>query len=178
MASTAVVRAFAAAVALAPRAFAASLCMDVPAGSGQFDNVQIWGCNGQANQRWEMQPIGKDSSLYQISSSSSDPLLGNLCLRLADASDGSLVDLVDCVDLVRGLSGWWHFSEGQIRPLSDSSKCLDASDPMSEGNWLKVWSCNQQPQQMWGYDGDQMTIYLSDSRRLGEVQDSESYVAV
>jgi len=171
MAFTAVVGAFAAAVALVPQASAASLCMDIPAGSGQGDQVQIWGCMemGHANQKWEMEFEGHGA--YQISSD-------NLCLHVrGDASDESLVDLVHC-DTLADYSDQWYFLEGQIQSVKDSSKCLDASDPMSAGNWLKVWSCNQQSQQTWGYDSDQKTIYLSDSRRLSEVQSNESYVAV
>jgi len=170
MAFTAVVGAFAAAVALVPQASAASLCMEVLAvPCPEPCQVMIWRCNGYANQKWEMEPEGH--GVYQISS-------GNLCLHVAvDGSDGSPVDLVHC-DTTADYGDRWFFLEGQIQSVKDSSKCLDASDPMSAGNWLKVWSCNQQSQQTWGYDSDQKTIYLSDSRRLSEVQSNESYVAV
>jgi len=184
MAFSAVVGTFAAAVALVPQAFAASLCMEdhdavVPpaGGSAEGDMLEIHECNGHANQKWEMEespgPLGW---MNQISSD-------NLCLHVdGDASDRSLVDLVHCHTLA-DYSDQWYFLEGQIQSVKDTSVCLDAygdglEPSMSAGIVLQVRTCNQQSWQMWGYDSDQKTIYLSDSRRLSEVQSNESYVAV
>jgi len=46
--------------------------------------------------------------------------------------------------------------------MGDMSKCIDAGD-MNDGTALKLWTCNGQPQQQFGYDGTMKTVYLSSS---------------
>jgi hypothetical protein len=147
--------------ALLPQAFSANLCMDVPdTGVDPLDgDVQIWGCNGQPNQQWNVDD-------FYIKDAQHD-----YCLALpdGDTTNGKRVQLQDgCAGHTWSHSAQgWTFADGDwhIRFKADPSKCLDAGD-MQAGFALMIWDCSDLPQQKWGYDADARTIYLADSRRL------------
>jgi len=151
-------RAMAAKIAL----MAANLCMDVPdTGVDPLNgDVQIWGCNGQPNQQWDVDDFYITDAQH------------GYCLALpnGDTTNGNRVQLQDsCTGHTSSHDAQgWTFADGDwhIRYRSDPSKCLDAGGDMQAGFELMIWDCNDLPQQIWGYDADAKTIYLADSRRL------------
>ena len=74
---------------------------------------------------------------------------------------GSLIDLWECNGHTNQL---FYFDDGayKIQYAGNPSLCLDAGD-MKEGTQLILWGCNGLPQQKWGYDYKEGTIYLADS---------------
>jgi hypothetical protein len=146
--------------ALLPQAFSSNLCMDVPdTGVDPLDgDVQIWGCNGQPNQQWDVDDLYIKDAQHDY------------CLALpdGDTTNRKRVQLQDGCP-VRGslFAQGWTFDgwSSHIRYKADPSKCLDAGD-MQAGFALMIWDCSDLPQQKWGYDADAQTIYLIDSWRL------------
>ena len=145
------------ALLLVPRALGASLCMAAPplGGSGR---VQVQPCGPIAPEKWNVEMAGGTQTISQSAV--------DFCLDLngGDTTNGNLVQVWECNGLA---NQQWVFADGtfQIQYYADKSKCVDAGS-LKPGSKLQIWDCNGTPQQHWGYDSNQQTIYLSDSRRL------------
>ncbi|MFI7040492.1 lectin [Microbispora rosea] len=113
-------------------------CLDVTGVSqNNGTQVQIWDCNGQANQQWTTTSAG-ELRVY-----------GNKCLDVNGGStaDGSSVIIWDC----NGQSNqqWRLNSDGSITAVG-ANKCLDAPNySTANGVKLQIWSCNGQANQRW-----------------------------
>ncbi|MFJ4985611.1 ricin-type beta-trefoil lectin domain protein [Streptomyces sp. NPDC088732] len=116
------------------------LCIDVTdANSGKGKDgtpLQIWNCNGNANQKWE---FASDGTLRSL----------GLCMDVAWGSheNGAVIQLANC-----------HGSAAQQFRLSaagdlvnpDADKCVDVVDEgTASGTRLQLWTCNGQPNQKW-----------------------------
>ncbi|WP_199443504.1 PQQ-dependent sugar dehydrogenase [Umezawaea beigongshangensis] len=113
---------------------ASGKCADV-AGGGSADGakVQLWTCNGGANQRWTV----AGSTLRVL----------DKCLDASGTADGSAVRLWAC----HGGAGqnWAAGANGSlVNP--QSGKCLDANGGgAADGTQLIVWSCHGGANQRW-----------------------------
>ncbi|MCC8250812.1 ThuA domain-containing protein [Saccharothrix luteola] len=109
-------------------------CVDVNGGaSTDGAKVQLWTCNGQANQKWT-----QTGSTFRTL---------DKCLDVNGGSqvDGTLVQLWSC----NGSSGqnWSVQSDGTIR---NGAKCLDANGGSSaDGTQLIIWTCTGGTNQRW-----------------------------
>jgi len=154
------------ACALLRQALAASMCMD----AGSEDSVQVWECNGQPNQQWDLSELHTADMVIRAAPWSHQVLT----LPNGDTTNGSPIILeFDCNPFPHhcGDEGHtpqeWTFDADSwsIRYRADPSKCIDAGD-MSQGAQPFIWDCNGLSQQKWGWDENAQTIYLVDSRRL------------
>ncbi|WP_249350841.1 lectin [Microbispora sp. H10836] len=113
-------------------------CLDV-SGASQANGaqVQLWDCNGQANQRWT--PTGSgELRVY-----------GTKCLDVYNrgTADGGNVVIWDC----NGQSNqqWRLNADGTITAVG-ANKCLDAyNNGTANGTKLVIWTCNGQANQRW-----------------------------
>ncbi|MGW4644895.1 lectin [Sphaerisporangium sp. NPDC004334] len=124
--------------ASAIRGVGSGRCLDVAnVSQANGAQVQIWDCNGQANQQWA--PTGSgELRVY-----------GNKCLDVSNAStaDGAQVAIWDC----NGQSNQqWRFnSDGSITAVG-ANKCLDVPNySTANGVKLQIWSCNGGTNQRW-----------------------------
>ncbi|GAA3463516.1 ThuA domain-containing protein [Saccharothrix longispora] len=109
-------------------------CVDVN-GNSSADGakVQLWTCNGGANQTWTrtgqtLRALGK-------------------CLTVNGGStaDGALVQLWSCTG--SAAQNWSAQSDGSLR---NGAKCLDANGGSSaDGTQLIIWTCNGGANQRW-----------------------------
>ncbi|MEU0485877.1 ricin-type beta-trefoil lectin domain protein, partial [Streptosporangium sp. NPDC006013] len=113
-------------------------CLDVAnVSQANGAQVQIWDCNGQANQQWT--PTGSgELRVY-----------GNKCLDVSNmgTADGTGVHIWDC----NGQSNqkWRLNSDGSITALG-AGKCLDVPNySTANGVKLQIWSCGGAPNQRW-----------------------------
>ena len=103
--------------------------------SANGTKIQLWDCNGGANQSWT------------VASNGTVQVYGK-CLDITGAStaNGALVELWQCNG---GANQQWHASNGElVNPAS--GKCLD--DPNSNtanGTQLELWACNGGANQQW-----------------------------
>ncbi|MEU6341132.1 RICIN domain-containing protein [Streptomyces sp. NPDC046977] len=119
---------------------ASHLCIDVTDANGGKGKdgtpLQIWNCNGQANQKWE---FASDGTLRSL----------GLCMDVAWGSheNGTVIQLANC-----------HGSAAQQFRLSaagdlvnpDADKCVDVLDEgTGAGTRLQLWTCNGQRNQKW-----------------------------
>ncbi|MBN6042237.1 PQQ-dependent sugar dehydrogenase [Amycolatopsis sp. 195334CR] len=107
-------------------------CVDVN-GSGTADGtkVQLWTCNGGANQQWT-----RDGGTWRA--------LGK-CLTAAGSADGSPVQLSTCTG--GGTQNWSAPGDGTLR---NGTKCLDANGGSSaDGTQLIIWTCTGGANQKW-----------------------------
>jgi glucose/arabinose dehydrogenase len=115
---------------------AGGACVDVN-GSSSADGakVQLWTCNGGANQQWT-----RNGNTWRS--------LGK-CMGVAGGgtADGSLVQLSACTGA--GSQNWTAGANGSlVNP--QSGKCLDASGGSSaNGTQLIIWSCHGGTNQRW-----------------------------
>ncbi|MEU8385795.1 ricin-type beta-trefoil lectin domain protein [Streptosporangium sp. NPDC048865] len=120
------------------RGVASGRCLDVAnVSQANGAQVQIWDCNGQANQRWT--PTG----------ASELRVYGNKCLDVLNMSsaDGAAVGIWDCNG--QNNQKWRLNSDGSITALG-SGKCLDAPNySTANGVRLQIWSCNGAANQRW-----------------------------
>ncbi|WP_033443064.1 PQQ-dependent sugar dehydrogenase [Saccharothrix sp. NRRL B-16314] len=112
----------------------ASKCVDVNGGSSADGaKVQLWTCNGGANQRWTM----SGTTLRAL----------DKCMEAAGTADGSLVRLWTCNG--GGGQNWAAGANGSL-VNSQSGKCLDANGGSSaDGTQLIIWSCHGGTNQRW-----------------------------
>ncbi|MER5642957.1 lectin [Streptosporangium sp. NPDC002524] len=113
-------------------------CLDV-SGVSQANGaqVQIWDCNGQANQRWTTTGAG-ELRVY-----------GNKCLDVANqgTANGALVQIWDCNG--QNNQKWRLNTDGTITAVG-ASKCLDVpGNATANGVKLAIWTCNGAANQRW-----------------------------
>ncbi|WNV87370.1 ricin-type beta-trefoil lectin domain protein [Umezawaea sp. Da 62-37] len=112
-------------------------CADVPNGStANGTQVQLWDCNGQANQSWTY------TSGKQLTS-------GGKCLDASGkgTANGTQVVVWDCNGQTN--QQWNANSNGSITSVQ-SNLCLDASGHgTANGTKLVLWSCGGQANQQW-----------------------------
>jgi hypothetical protein len=128
-------------------------CLDANLGSGKLydgDKVQIWACNGNANQRWH-----QNGNEIQNGDTSN----GTFCLDATSQhiGDGDQIQVWGCNGLTNQAwystgnsgspDGWRALSNGANRGL-----CLDANwstGALSDGDKVQLWSCNGGGNQAW-----------------------------
>ncbi|MDP9815135.1 serine/threonine protein kinase [Spirilliplanes yamanashiensis] len=113
------------------------LCLDV-FNSQTTDGtpVQMWDCNGGANQEWTWAADGTLRSLDR-------------CLTVGGGagSDGAPVRLSACDDSARQQ---WRFTAGQDIVNPEADKCLDIVDRSTEpGARVQLWACGGTANQKW-----------------------------
>ena len=108
---------------------------DNGASSADGTKIQMWDCNGGANQQWTAEPNGT-VQVY------------GKCLDITGAStaNGTGIELWTCNG---GANQQWQASNGElVNPAS--GKCLD--DPgfnTANGTQLDLWTCNGGTNQHW-----------------------------
>lgn len=89
---------------------------------------------------------------------------GGLCLDIPGQNyeSGQPLWVWECTNTV---NQDFIFAEGswQIASAANTNLCVDAGD-MSVGNQVMLWECNGLDQQKFGYDANQGTIYLANSK--------------
>ncbi|MFB9682324.1 lectin [Streptosporangium vulgare] len=113
-------------------------CLDV-SGASQANGaqVQIWDCNGQANQQWA------------TTGASELRVYGNKCLDVANQStaNGAAVQIWDCNG--QNNQKWRLNSDGTITAVG-ANKCLDVpNSATANGTKLSIWTCNGGANQRW-----------------------------
>ncbi|WP_169950886.1 RICIN domain-containing protein [Microbispora sp. H11081] len=113
-------------------------CLDVN-GASQSNGaqVQIWDCNGQANQRWTS------------TSASELRVYGNKCLDVngGGTADGTAVIIWDCNG--QNNQKWRFNSDGSITAVG-ANKCLDVSNNgTANGSKVHIWTCHGGTNQKW-----------------------------
>ncbi|MFJ3929027.1 ThuA domain-containing protein [Streptomyces sp. NPDC090029] len=110
------------------------MCVDADAhGTANGTKVQLWQCNGGANQTWDV----VDGTVRSLGK----------CMNVHGGSvdDGAVVELWDCNG--SPAQRWSLEPDGALR---NGSKCLDAAGGGSEaGTRLLIWSCHGGPNQRW-----------------------------
>ncbi|MEU2158520.1 ricin-type beta-trefoil lectin domain protein [Streptomyces sp. NPDC019396] len=116
------------------------LCIDVTdAQDGGYPDgtqLQIWGCAGSANQKWEFLEDGTVRSL-------------GLCMDVANGSrdDGAAIQMARCSG---NPAQTFVLSEAGDLVNPQADKCVDAFDQGTEnGTKLVLWTCNGQSNQKW-----------------------------
>jgi hypothetical protein len=107
------------------------LCVEVP-GASQTNGtaVNLWDCNGGANQSWTLTPA-KQLQVY-----------GTKCLHVngGGTADGTVVQIYDCSN--SGAQSWTVNPDGSV-VNTGSGKCLDANGHgTANGTALVIWGCN------------------------------------
>ncbi|MFG1615750.1 lectin [Nonomuraea wenchangensis] len=113
-------------------------CLDV-SGAAQTNGtpVQIYDCNGQANQRWEATGAA-ELRVY-----------GGKCLDVSGrgTADGTQVVIWDCNG--QNNQQWRFNADGSITAIG-ANKCLDVPNySTANGVRLQIWSCNGAANQRW-----------------------------
>jgi lysophospholipase L1-like esterase len=111
-------------------------CVDVPTGAVNGTQVQLWDCNGQANQSWTY------TSTKQL-------MVNGKCLDAYNrgTANGTQVVVWDCNGQAN--QQWTVNSNGSITGVA-SNLCLDASGrATANGTKLILWSCSGQANQQW-----------------------------
>jgi hypothetical protein len=125
----------------APEAFegaASGRCLDVPnlsTANGTF--LDIWDCNGGANQQWTYLPNG-ELQVY-----------GDKCLDVPGnaTAPGSQVEIWDCNG---GANQQWTLNAAGAIVGVGSGLCLDVTNKLTaNGSPLEIWNCNGGPNQQW-----------------------------
>ncbi len=111
-------------------------CLDV-AGDAKSNGatLQIWDCNGSANQLWKIDTKGRIINT------------GGKCIDVAGdvAANGTKVHLWDCHD---GANQKWK-RDGE-RWITSGGKCLDADGSADKnGTRIHLWDCNGGNNQKW-----------------------------
>ncbi|MFF5244977.1 lectin [Streptosporangium sp. NPDC000095] len=120
------------------RGVASNRCLDV-SGASQSNGaaVNIWDCNGQANQRWTSTSAG-ELRVY-----------GNKCLDVngAGTANGTVLIIWDCNG--QNNQKWRFNSDGTITAIG-SGKCLDLSNSgTANGTRAHIWTCQGSTSQRW-----------------------------
>ncbi|MET8039329.1 ricin-type beta-trefoil lectin domain protein [Micromonospora sp. NPDC005215] len=111
-------------------------CLDVN-GASQADGsvVQIWDCNGGANQQWT------------LTSSNQLTIYGNKCLDVSGTASGGRARIMTC----NGGSGqqWRVNTDGTISGVG-SGLCLDVNGAgTANGTAVQLWTCTGGSNQQW-----------------------------
>jgi poly(hydroxyalkanoate) depolymerase family esterase len=113
-------------------------CLDVTgAATTNGATVQLWDCNGQANQSWPA-TSARELRVY-----------GNKCLDAAGqgTANGTVVQIWDCNGQAN--QQWTLNSNGSITG-AQSGRCLDVSaQATANGAKIALWDCNGQANQKW-----------------------------
>ncbi|WP_182909860.1 arabinofuranosidase catalytic domain-containing protein [Microbispora sp. H13382] len=113
-------------------------CLDV-SGASQANGAQvnIWDCNGQANQQWTTTSAG-ELRVY-----------GNKCLDVygGGTADGTAVIIWDCNG--QNNQKWRLNADGTITAVG-ANKCLDVSNyGTANGSKVHIWTCHGGTNQQW-----------------------------
>ncbi|MFB6815482.1 endo-1,4-beta-xylanase [Streptomyces sp. NPDC056347] len=111
-------------------------CLDVPnSGTTDGTQLQLWGCNGNANQQWVSTAAG-ELQVY-----------GNKCLDAAGTGNGAKVQIYSCWG---GDNQKWRLdSDGSIVGVQ-SGLCLDAvGNGTADGTLIQLYSCSHSSNQRW-----------------------------
>ncbi|WP_333769887.1 endo-1,4-beta-xylanase [Streptomyces sp. IBSBF 2435] len=124
-------------------AVGAGKCLDVPNSSTTAGTqVQIWDCNGQANQTWTRTSSG------QLAVSSGG---GQLCLDAYNhqTTPGTKVEIWTCNG---GANQQWSVNSNGTVTGTQSGLCLDVTGgSTSNGALAELWTCNGQSNQHWTF---------------------------
>jgi hypothetical protein len=134
-----------------------TMCMDIKdAAYKAGTRSQVWTCDGLANQGWTISVPPPPPRPFQIKVAGS-----NFCLDLYSkkTDNGTPIDAWTCANGEPGQQ--WLFVDGgyKLQSVVDPKKCIDAQG-MNLRDTLKIWDCNSQPQQTWGFDDKQGAIFL------------------
>ena len=119
----------------------ANKCLDVPgAATANGTQVQIWDCNGQANQRWTLASNG-EISVYSGSSRKCLDAYGG------GTANGTAAVIWDCNG---GSNQKWRLnSDGTIRSVQ-SGLCLDVEGwGTANGSKVHLWTCHGGANEQW-----------------------------
>jgi hypothetical protein len=120
------------------RGVASNRCVDVPgSATANGTQVQIWDCNGGANQSWAL-TSAKELRVY-----------GNKCLDVVGASNtaGAKVQIWDCNG---GTNQQWNLNSGNTITGVGSGLCLDVVGAgTANGGLVQIWTCNGGTNQQW-----------------------------
>ena len=115
------------------------LCTDVPGASqNNSTQVELWDCDGAANQSWTLTPSGQ-LTVYS----------GAKCLDVngGATTDGTAVQIYDCNN--SAAQRWTVNSDGTV-VNPNSGKCLDATGGgTTPGTLLEIWTCTGGSNQSW-----------------------------
>ncbi|WUH89548.1 endo-1,4-beta-xylanase [Streptomyces sp. NBC_00433] len=124
-------------------AVGAGKCLDVPNSSTTAGTqVQIWDCNGQANQTWTRTSSG------QLAVSSGG---GQLCLDAYNhqTTPGTKVEIWNCNG---GANQQWSVNSNGTVTGTQSGLCLDVTGASTaNGALAELWTCNGQSNQHWTF---------------------------
>ncbi|WP_061293264.1 extracellular catalytic domain type 1 short-chain-length polyhydroxyalkanoate depolymerase [Herbidospora cretacea] len=120
------------------RGVASNRCLDI-SGASQANGaiVQIWDCNGQANQRWTS-TAANELRIY-----------GGKCLDVSGNStaNGAAVSIWDCNG--QNNQKWRFNSDGSITAIG-ANKCLDiVGSGTANGSRLQIYTCHGGGNQKW-----------------------------
>ncbi|MFC7260550.1 ricin-type beta-trefoil lectin domain protein [Streptomyces lutosisoli] len=112
-------------------------CMDVAGGKDDDETqVQLYGCNNSAAQRWTLPGDGTIRALGKC-----------LDVQGAGSDDGTKIQLYRCNDTVA--QQWEPQSDGTVRN-PHSGKCLDAEgDTWGDETPIHLWTCHGKANQQW-----------------------------
>ncbi|WP_410643530.1 PHB depolymerase family esterase [Amycolatopsis sp. lyj-346] len=113
-------------------------CLDVASASHTNGAaVQLWDCNGGANQQWTATASG-ELRVY-----------GDKCLDATGqgTSAGTAIQIWDCTGQAN--QKWTTLSDGSVKG-TQSGRCLDAANQgTANGTRIALWTCNGQANQRW-----------------------------
>jgi O-glycosyl hydrolase len=120
------------------RGVGSSRCLDVP-NAGQSDGtfVQIWDCNGGANQQWT------------LTSSNELIVYGSKCLDVPGhaTAAGTRVQIWTCNG---GANQQWRVNADGMVVGVESGQCLDVTGAATaNGSTVEIWTCNGGANQRW-----------------------------
>jgi hypothetical protein len=114
----------------------AGKCVDIPSSTTTNGTpVELWDCNGGANQTWT---VGGDGTVRALGK----------CLDIigGGTANGTLTELWDCHG---GANQVWRVS-GSTLVNPQSNRCLDVPNGNSaNGTRLQIWDCNSGANQIW-----------------------------
>jgi len=113
-------------------------CLDVPnASTANGSLLDIWDCNGGANQQWASLPNG-ELQVY-----------GNKCLDVPGhaTAAGTRVEIWDCNG---GANQQWNLNSDGTVVGRESGLCLDVTGAgTANGTAVEIWGCNGAANQKW-----------------------------
>ncbi|SNY53465.1 RICIN domain-containing protein, partial [Paractinoplanes atraurantiacus] len=107
-------------------------CIDVPGASqNNGTRVQLYDCNGQANQTWTL-TSSKQLTVY-----------GSRCLDAAGSGNGSAVQIYSCNGQA---NQQWNVNTNGTITGAQSGRCLDVWGT-GNGQQVQIYDCNGQANQ-------------------------------